>query len=55
MDRLLAEERILFGDDESKIIELKVYAAEFEDKLSSVFELYQPSLTQTHEGDSRIG
>ena len=29
MDRLLAEERILFGDDESKIIELKVYAAEF--------------------------
>jgi adenine-specific DNA-methyltransferase len=55
MDRLLAEERILFGDDESKIIELKVYAAEFEDKLSSVFELYQPSLTQTHPGDSRIG
>lgn len=39
MDRLLAERRILFGDDESKIIELKVYASEFEDKLSSVFEL----------------
>lgn len=39
MDRLLAEGRILFGDDESKIIELKVYAREFEDKLSSVFEL----------------
>jgi adenine-specific DNA-methyltransferase len=39
MDRLLGEGRILFGDDESKIIELKVYAHEFEDKLSSVFDL----------------
>jgi len=39
MNRLLAEKRILFGDDESKIIELKVYASEFEEKLSSVFEL----------------
>lgn len=28
MDRLLAEKRILFGDNENKIIELKVYAAE---------------------------
>lgn len=39
MDRLLKDGKILFGDDESKIIELKVYAAEFEDKLSSVFDL----------------
>lgn len=39
MDKLLSEGRILFGEDESKIIELKVYAHEFEDKLSSVFEL----------------
>ena len=39
MKRLLAEERIIFGDDHNKIIELKVYAREFEDKLSSVFEL----------------
>lgn len=39
MDRLLSEEKILFGDDETKIIELKVYAHEYEDKLSSVFEL----------------
>lgn len=39
MNRLLSEKRILFGDDETKIIELKVYASEFEDKLSSVFEL----------------
>lgn len=39
MDRLLSEGRILFGDDENKIVELKVYASEYEDKLSSVFEL----------------
>ena len=39
MEELLAEERILFGQDENKIIELKVYAHEFQDKLSSVLEL----------------
>lgn len=39
MKRLLAEERVLFGEDESKLIELKVYASEFEDKFSSVFDL----------------
>ncbi|MER8970645.1 site-specific DNA-methyltransferase [Mesorhizobium sp. M0808] len=39
MDRLLSEGRILFGDDETKIIELKVYSHEFEDKLASVFDL----------------
>ncbi|SFK49599.1 adenine-specific DNA-methyltransferase [Desulfomicrobium apsheronum] len=39
MKRLLSERRVLFGDDENKLIELKVYASEFEDKLSSVFEL----------------
>lgn len=39
MERLLSDKKILFGDDETKIIELKVYASEFEDKLSSVFEL----------------
>lgn len=39
MKRLLSEGRVLFGDDESKLIELKVYASEFEDKLSSVFDL----------------
>jgi len=37
--QLLADNRIIFGDDETKIIELKVYASEFEDKLSSVFDL----------------
>ena len=39
MEELLAKERILFGRDENRIIELKVYAHEFQDKLSSVFEL----------------
>lgn len=39
MARLLDDKKILFGDDDTKIIELKVYAFEFEDKLSSVFEL----------------
>jgi len=39
MDELLDADRILFGDDESKIIELKVYASEFKEKLSSLLEL----------------
>ena len=39
MKKLLEEGKILFGKDESKIIELKVYAKDFLDKLSSVFEL----------------
>jgi adenine-specific DNA-methyltransferase len=39
MDKLLEEGRILFGDDETKLIELKVYASEYRDKLASVLEL----------------
>jgi adenine-specific DNA-methyltransferase len=39
MDDLLAQGRILFGGDESKLIELKVYASEYQEKLSSVLEL----------------
>ena len=39
MKQLLAENRILFGEDETKIIELKVYAADYRAKLSSLFEL----------------
>lgn len=39
MKKLLAEKRILFGDDHTKIIELKVYASEFEEKLASVITL----------------
>jgi hypothetical protein len=39
MNELLAEGRIIFGEDESKLIELKVYAQDYRVKLSSVFEL----------------
>ena len=39
MLKMLEEGKILFGKDENKIIELKVYAKDFLDKLSSVFEL----------------
>jgi len=39
MDKLLEEDRILFGEDETKLIELKVYAKDYRAKLSSVFEL----------------
>ena len=39
MQELVSSGRVLFGEDESKIVELKVYAHEFEDKLPSVIEL----------------
>jgi adenine specific DNA methylase Mod len=39
MRRLLSEDRIIFGDDETKIIELKVYLKDYQAKFSSVYEL----------------
>ncbi len=39
MRKLLEEGKILFGDDHEKIIELKVYAKDYAEKLSSVVEL----------------
>ena len=39
MKQLLANDKILFGPDETKIIELKLYAHEYEDKLPSVITL----------------
>lgn len=39
MRRLISEGRILFGDDETKLVELKVYARDYRAKLSSLFEL----------------
>lgn len=39
MEKLLNDEKILFGDDETKIIELKVYASEYDDKLPSLINL----------------
>ena len=39
MDELLKEKRVLFGEDETKIIELKLYVKDYKSKLSSVYEL----------------
>ncbi|AXK72684.1 site-specific DNA-methyltransferase [Lysobacter sp. TY2-98] len=39
MRRLIDEGRIIFGDDETKLVELKVYAKDYRAKLSSLFEL----------------
>jgi adenine-specific DNA-methyltransferase len=39
MDELLKEDRVIFGDDETKIIELKLYVRDYKSKLASVFEL----------------
>lgn len=39
LDTLLAQGRVLFGEDESKIIELKLYVKDYRSKLASLFEL----------------
>lgn len=39
MKDMLKNEKILFGENENKIIEIKLYVDQFEDKLSSVFVL----------------
>ncbi len=39
MDELLAQNRVIFGEDDTKIIELKVYAKDYRAKLASLFEL----------------
>ena len=39
MRKLLEEDKVLFGEDENKIIELKVYAKDYQEKLSSIVEL----------------
>ncbi len=39
MKSLIGDGKILYGEDHSKIIELKVYASEYQEKLPSVFEL----------------
>ena len=39
MNKLLQKEKVLFGSDHTKIIELKVYAKDYLEKLSSVEEL----------------
>lgn len=39
MKRMIEEGKILFGDNEKKLVEIKVYASEYQDKFSSVFNL----------------
>lgn len=39
MNKLLAADKILFGEDHKKIIELKVYAKDYKEKLSSIIQL----------------
>jgi len=39
MQRLIQDGRIIFGKDERKLVELKVYAKDYRAKLSSIFEL----------------
>jgi adenine-specific DNA-methyltransferase len=39
MDELIATDRILYGDDESQIIQIKEYLEDYEGKLSSVIQL----------------
>src|SRR5436190_22595556 len=39
MDDLIAQKRIIFGEDESKLVELKVYVKDYRAKLASVYEL----------------
>ncbi len=38
MEQLLAEDRVIFGADETKIIEIKVYVDDYEAKLGSVIQ-----------------
>ena len=38
MKKLIDDGRILFGKDESKLVEIKLYASEYQDKFSSVYE-----------------
>lgn len=37
MKKLIDDGKIIFGDDETKLVEIKVYANEYEDKFSSVY------------------
>jgi len=39
MNALIRDGRIIFGEDETKLVELKVYAKDYRAKLSSLFEL----------------
>lgn len=38
MRKMIDEGKILFGENESKLVEIKLYASEYQDKFSSVYE-----------------
>lgn len=38
MRKMIEDGRILFGEDENKLVEIKVYASEYQDKFSSVYD-----------------
>jgi len=58
MKKMLEDNVILFGDDEDKIIEIKVYAKDYEEKLPSVIQidgrLGSYDLRAVFDGNSRI-
>lgn len=39
MEKMIEEGRIIFGEDENKLVEIKVYAKDYQQKLSSVLQL----------------
>lgn len=39
MEKMINDEKIIFGNDENKLVEIKVYAKDYEQKLSSVINL----------------
>jgi adenine-specific DNA-methyltransferase len=39
INKMIAEGRIIFGEDENKLVEIKVYAKDYQQKLSSVINL----------------
>lgn len=39
MKKLIDDGKILFGDDETKLVEIKIYASEYKDKFASVYNL----------------
>lgn len=39
MKKMIDDGKILFGDDETKLVEIKIYASEYKDKFASVYSL----------------
>ena len=50
LDGLIEQGRVIFGEDESKLIELKVYVRDYRAKLASLFELDGANRNERGEG-----